>query len=77
MADRPEPALAILANGYKRGADADTGRSKGFGFVQPLTAADGAAIEKGRAGFELQGRPLFVRPAEPKRYTHREMKTDA
>ena len=50
--------------------DRDTGRAKGFGFVEmPDTAAAKAAIQ-GLAGKELAGRPLTVneaRPREPRR----------
>ena len=50
--------------------DRDTGRSKGFGFVEmPETQAAQAAIE-GLHGTELDGRALTVnaaRPREPRR----------
>ena len=54
--------------------DRDTGRSKGFGFVEmPDTAAAKAAIQ-GLNGKELEGRALTVneaKPREPRRETSR------
>ena len=52
----------------------DTGRSKGFGFVEmPDSAASKAAIQ-GLNGKELEGRALTVneaKPREPRRETSR------
>jgi len=46
--------------------DRDTGRSKGFGFVEmPETQAAKAAIE-GLNGHELDGRALTVNEAKPR-----------
>jgi len=46
--------------------DRDTGRAKGFGFVEmPDTAAAKAAIE-GLQGKELDGRTLTVNEAKPR-----------
>jgi cold-inducible RNA-binding protein len=54
--------------------DRDTGRSKGFGFVEmPESAAAHAAIQ-GLNGTELDGRALTVneaRPREPRREPRR------
>jgi len=54
--------------------DRDTGRSKGFGFVEmPDSAAAKAAIQ-GLNGKELEGRALTVneaKPREPRRETSR------
>ena len=54
--------------------DRDTGRSKGFGFVEmPDSAASKAAIQ-GLNGKELEGRALTVneaKPREPRRETSR------
>jgi len=54
--------------------DRDTGRSKGFGFVEmPDSAASTAAIQ-GLNGKELEGRALTVneaKPREPRRETSR------
>ena len=54
--------------------DRDTGRSKGFGFVEmPDSAAATAAIQ-GLHGKELDGRALTVneaKPREPRRETSR------
>jgi RNA recognition motif-containing protein len=46
--------------------DRDTGRSKGFGFVEmPDSAASKAAIQ-GLNGTELEGRALTVNEAKPR-----------
>ncbi len=54
--------------------DRDTGRSKGFGFVEmPDSAASKSAIQ-GLNGKELEGRALTVneaKPREPRRETSR------
>ena len=54
--------------------DRDTGRSKGFGFVEmPDSAASKAAIQ-GLNGKELEGRALTVneaKPREPRRESSR------
>jgi len=54
--------------------DRDTGRSKGFGFVEmPDSAASQAAIQ-GLDGKELEGRTLTVneaKPREPRRESSR------
>jgi RNA recognition motif-containing protein len=55
--------------------DRDTGRSKGFGFVEmPESQAAKSAIQ-GLNGKELEGRALTVneaKPREPRREPHRE-----
>ena len=45
--------------------DRDTGRSKGFGFVEMRTDAEAAAAIDALNGTELDGRPLKVNEAKP------------
>src|SRR5262245_10882701 len=46
--------------------DRETGKSKGFGFVELKTAAQGQAAVTHLNGRRVGGRPLVVRAAEPK-----------
>ena len=46
--------------------DRDTGRSRGFGFVEMATEADAQAAIQAMNGFDLDGRPLRVNEAEPR-----------
>jgi cold-inducible RNA-binding protein len=46
--------------------DRDTGRSKGFGFVEFENDDEGAAAEKALNGSELGGRSISVAQARPK-----------
>ncbi|MCP5537667.1 MAG: RNA-binding protein [Akkermansiaceae bacterium] len=46
--------------------DRDTGRSKGFGFVEMANDADGAKAIEGLNGTELDGRNLTVNEARPR-----------
>ena len=46
--------------------DRDTGRSKGFGFVEMNTKADASAAKEKFDGQELHGRALKVDEAKPK-----------
>jgi RNA recognition motif-containing protein len=45
--------------------DRDTGRSKGFGFVEMRTDAEAGAAISALNGTELEGRPLKVNEAKP------------
>jgi len=45
--------------------DRETGRSRGFGFVEMATAEDAEAAVKKFDGHELDGRRLTVQPAKP------------
>jgi RNA recognition motif-containing protein len=47
-------------------ADRETGRSKGFGFVEMGTEDEAAAAIEGMNGKELSGRALTVNEAKPK-----------
>ena len=54
--------------------DRDTGRSKGFGFVEMPDSAASKAAMQGLNGKELEGRALTVneaKPREPRRETSR------
>ena len=54
--------------------DRDTGRSKGFGFVEMPDSAAAKAAMQGLNGKELEGRALTVneaKPREPRRETSR------
>ena len=54
--------------------DRDTGRSKGFGFVEMPDSAASKAAMQGLNGKELEGRTLTVneaKPREPRRETSR------
>lgn len=46
--------------------DRDTGRSKGFGFVEFETEAEGKAAIDGLNGKEVDGRPVNVSEAKPR-----------
>src|SRR5271163_1840554 len=46
--------------------DRDTGRSKGFGFVEMGSDAEAQAAIQGLAGKEVDGRALTVNEARPK-----------
>jgi len=46
--------------------DRDTGSSRGFGFVEMGSRAEGEAAIQALSGQELQGRPLTVSEARPK-----------
>jgi RNA recognition motif-containing protein len=46
--------------------DRDTGRSKGFGFVEMGTDAEAQAAITAMNGAEVEGRPLTVNEARPK-----------
>ena len=45
--------------------DRETGRSRGFGFVEMATADDAEAAVKKLNGQEVDGRTLTVQPAKP------------
>lgn len=47
--------------------DRDTGRSRGFAFVEMETDADAQAAIKAMNGFTLDGRPLRVNEAEDRK----------
>lgn len=46
--------------------DRETGRSRGFGFVEMSNSAEGQAAISGMNGADLGGRPLTVNEARPK-----------
>lgn len=46
--------------------DRDTGRSRGFGFVEMATEAEARAAIEGLSGKELDGRVLTVNEARPR-----------
>ncbi len=46
--------------------DRDTGRSKGFGFVEMPNDADGTKAIEGLNGAEIEGRNLTVNEARPR-----------
>jgi RNA recognition motif-containing protein len=46
--------------------DRDTGRSKGFGFVEMKTDQEAQAAIAGLNGKEMEGRALIVNEARPK-----------
>jgi hypothetical protein len=46
--------------------DRDTGRSKGFGFVEMSSDSEGAKAIEGMNNTELDGRQLVVKQANPK-----------
>jgi cold-inducible RNA-binding protein len=52
--------------------DRDTGRSKGFGFVEFENDEEGKAAEKALNGSELGGRTISVAEARPKEDRPRE-----
>jgi len=45
--------------------DRETGRSRGFGFVEMATAEDAEAAVRKFNGHEVDGRTLTVQPAKP------------
>src|SRR5687768_12576756 len=45
--------------------DSDTGRSRGFGFVEYAAKADGEAAIQRFSGYEFNGRALTVNEAKP------------
>ena len=47
--------------------DRDTGRSRGFGFVEMSTEAEAQSAMQGLNGHELDGRALKVNEAKPRR----------
>ncbi len=47
--------------------DRETGRSRGFGFVEFETAEEAAAAMKAMDGVEVDGRPVRVNEAQDKR----------
>ena len=47
--------------------DRDTGRSRGFGFVEMSNDSEGAAAIEGLNGREIDGRALKVNEAHPRR----------
>lgn len=47
-------------------SDRETGRSKGFGFVEMPVRAEGEEAIKGMDGQDLQGRPARVNEARPR-----------
>jgi RNA recognition motif-containing protein len=47
-------------------SDRDTGRSKGFGFVEMTTAEEAQAAISGMNGQMVDGRPLTVNEAKPR-----------
>lgn len=46
--------------------DRETGRSRGFGFVEMANAEEGNAAIEAFNGYSLNGRPLVVNEARPK-----------
>jgi RNA recognition motif-containing protein len=46
--------------------DRDTGRPRGFGFVEMATEADASQAIQALNGRELQGRPMSIREAQPR-----------
>lgn len=47
--------------------DRETGRSRGFGFVEMANQAEGEAAIKGMSGFEMRGRALKVAVAQERK----------
>ena len=47
--------------------DRDTGRSRGFGFVEMDTEDEAKAAQQGTDGLEVEGRRLRVNEAQPRR----------
>ncbi|TAE48364.1 MAG: RNA-binding protein [Cytophagales bacterium] len=47
--------------------DRDTGRSRGFGFVEMSDDNAGGAAVEGLNGLDLKGRPLVVKKALPRK----------
>jgi RNA recognition motif-containing protein len=46
--------------------DRDSGRSKGFGFVEMAEESDGLSAVENLNGSDFNGRPLVVKKAEPR-----------
>lgn len=46
--------------------DRDTGRSRGFGFVEMSSSDEAEAAQKGLDGTPIDGRPLRVNEAHPR-----------
>lgn len=46
--------------------DRDTGRARGFGFIEMASASEGEAAINGLNGSQLQGRVLTVNEARPR-----------
>lgn len=46
--------------------DRETGKSKGFGFVEMANVSDGQAAIKAMDGVDFEGRDLVVNPARPR-----------
>ena len=46
--------------------DRETGKSKGFGFVEMANVSDGQAAIKAMDGVDFEGRDLVVNPAIPR-----------
>jgi len=53
-------------NSVKVVMDRETGRSKGFGFVEMSTDEEGAKVISELNGADLQGRALVVKEAKPR-----------
>jgi RNA recognition motif-containing protein len=51
--------------------DRETGRARGFGFVEMSNAAEGQAAISGLNGSQLQDRVLTVNPARPREDNNR------
>ena len=46
--------------------DRETGRSRGFAFVDMATDADAQAAIQGLSGYQMDGRPLTIEEARPR-----------
>lgn len=46
--------------------DRETGRSRGFAFVDMATDADAQAAIQGLSGYQMNGRPLTIEEARPR-----------
>ncbi len=70
--DATEEGLRAVFEGYgsvdavRIITDRETGRSRGFGFVEMANDEEGRAAMAGADGYELDGRPLRVNEAQPK-----------
>ncbi len=56
----------LIENGVQIISDRETGRSKGFGFVEMKNSEDAAKAIENLNGYELEGRKLVVNEARPK-----------